>query len=882
MTKFPRGMVSIIQCLLIVWLCLLTASVYAGAAPDECFCLVRKADPAGAILRGCEAYKAGTDFYATAVCTDPETGQKSEQMITDEWQRIAAGEDRCNQNLAMLYYNQGRYGEAEPLLNKALQLRREVLGPRHPNTLESLNNLALLYRSQGRYGEAEPLHKEALQLSREVLGPHHPNTLTSLNSLALLYHDQGRYGEAEPLYKEALQLRREVLGPHHPNTLTSLNNLAMLYQSQGRSGEAEPLLKEALQLSREVLGPHHPDTLTSLNNLAVLYQSQSRYGEAEPLHKEALQLSREVLGPHHPKTLGVSLDSVLLLVNLNRRGDALQRLREMEPPLLDWIGTELYSTQAEQVRRQLVVSQSNFQDAALSLALQEQSTAARQLAGTVMLRWKQLQGEEEAYLARLARRSEDPRIRTLAQEIAAQRDQLAKLTHAGKTDEATKVLTELEAKELQLGQVSRDYKDHLRVRTANLEEVRAALPPGTGLLEFRWYQPVDFRAGKSGEPRWVALLLIGFEEPVLVDLGPVAATLAPLKSLLDQNTPAAESEKAAQTLYQTLFGPLDNRLAPLQTVYLAPDGLLNLVPFSRLKLPDGRYWEQRQMLRLLQTGRDLLRPEPDRPARGLLALGGIDFDAQGSATDVKTAKPDTTATVTVAIAEQSLLGPRGDAAWQDARNLTRSTLRDGFGPLPASQQEIDNVKEAYQKLRRDESVDLWPGAQVSEARLKALPRPPRVLHLATHGFYLPDDGKLQRPMLLSGIALAGANRALTNPGEDGILYGLEAQGLNLEGSELVVLSACNTGLGSLDYGEGVYGLVRALRIAGARQALVTLWQLKDGEARDFMTAFYKTWLSQERSDPAAALHQVRLSYINDPDPKRNDPRVWAPYILVGQ
>ena len=89
-------MVIILQCLLIVWLCLLTASADAGDPPDPCFCLVRKADPVGPILRGCQSFKAGTDFYATAVCTDPQTGQQSEQMITDEWQRIAVGEDRCN------------------------------------------------------------------------------------------------------------------------------------------------------------------------------------------------------------------------------------------------------------------------------------------------------------------------------------------------------------------------------------------------------------------------------------------------------------------------------------------------------------------------------------------------------------------------------------------------------------------------------------------------------------------------------------------------------------------------------------------------------------------------------------------------------------------
>jgi CHAT domain-containing protein len=158
----------------------------------------------------------------------------------------------------------------------------------------------------------------------------------------------------------------------------------------------------------------------------------------------------------------------------------------------------------------------------------------------------------------------------------------------------------------------------------------------------------------------------------------------------------------------------------------------------------------------------------------------------------------------------------------------------------------------------------------------ALKSPPRVLHLATHGFYLPSE--VREPMLLSGVALAGANRELEGKGADGILFALEAQGLNLDASELVVLSACGTAQGSLDYSEGVYGLVRALRTAGARTVLVTLWPLNDGEARAFMIAFYKTWLSQTRSDPAKALRDIQLSYLKDD--KLHDPRIWAPYILI--
>ena len=750
-------------------------------------------------------------------------------------------------NLALLYGSQGRYGEAEPFLREALQGYREVLGPRHPDTLQSLNNLAGLYEFQGRSGEAEPLFREALQARREVLGPRHPDTLQSLNNLALLYKSQGRSGEAEPLFREALRGSREVLGPRHPHTLGSLNNLAGLYESQGRYGEAEPLFREALQGSREVLGPHHPDTLTSLNNLAVVYESQGRYGEAEPLYREALQGRREVLGPRHPDTLRVQLNIVRPLVNQSRRADAVRMLQQMEPHLLGWIGQELSSTEAGAVRRQLMTSQATFQDVVLSLATAETSGDARRLAGSVMLRFKLLQGEEEAYLARLARRSQDPRVRALADEVGKLR---AALAGAVRADPAAfeKVLQALEAKQQALGAVSRDYKDHLRVLTANLNDVQAALPAGAVLIEFRQFRPANSRTGTLGEPRFAGLLLAGFEEPVVVDLG-LVSELPRLTAALD--------DAAAAALYQKLFAPFEARLAAATTVYIAPDGVLNLVPFARLRLADGRYWGERQQLRLLQSGRDLLRPDADKPARGLLALGGIDFGA-------------------AAIASKQVDSIVATADRSGAITRTGASFKDGFKLLPASGEEAIRVEELYRLLRKDEPAAVWSGAQASKARLMALQAPPRVLHLATHGFYLP--GAMREPMLQAGVALAGANRELAGKGADGILFALEAQGLNLDGTELVVLSACDTAQGSLDYSEGVYGLVRALRIAGVRNVLVTLWKLNDGEARDFMVAFYKTWLSQVRSDPAKALRETQLSYLKQD--KLRDPRVWAPYILV--
>ena len=206
-------------------------------------------------------------------------------------------------NLAYLYYSQGRYSEAEPLLVQALALRKRLLGEEHPDVAESLNNLAELYRSQGRYSEAEPLYEQALALRKRLLREEHSDVAESLNNLALLYYSQGRYSEAEPLYRQALELIKRLLGEEHPHVATSLNNLAALYSSQGRYDQAEPLLRQALKLRKRLLGEDHPQVATSLNNLALLYDSQGRYDQAELLYLQALEILERVLGDDHPNTV---------------------------------------------------------------------------------------------------------------------------------------------------------------------------------------------------------------------------------------------------------------------------------------------------------------------------------------------------------------------------------------------------------------------------------------------------------------------------------------------------------------------------------------------------------------------------------------------------
>ena len=464
----------------------------------------------------------------------------------------------------------------------------------------------------------------------------------------------------------------------------------------------------------------------------------------------------------------------------------------------------------------------------LTLALSNPEPEYLDLAAKVILRWKQIQGEEEAFLARLVRRrsEQDAEIRELAKQIADLRRDLSHLANLPEPDADVqrKKLNELEAKEIRLVQISREFNRHLQVRGANVDDVRHFLPrEGGALLELRVYQPVDFKAAKFGEPRWAALLLPAAGEMSLHDLGPVAKTQD-----LAQKLRVIHARADAAALYNHLFGTLDDKLKRYDPLYIAPDGFLSLLAFAELVTPDGRYWIQRQILRQVSTGRHLIASydqDLDKP-KGLLALGGVDYEGFGTTKPASPQKP-VQADPTLTVAMRAV-----------------STEIGHFKALTETGNEAQEVANSYWSYWNI-PAQVWLGADASESRLKTLAKPPLVLHLATHGFYLSEkSGIVDRPMVLSGLALAGANQGLKGKagpdGEDGILYALEVQDLNLEDTELVTLSACDTDKGTLDYSEGVYGLTRAFRTAGARNVLMSLWPLGDRPAREFMARFYRT------------------------------------------
>jgi CHAT domain-containing protein len=509
--------------------------------------------------------------------------------------------------------------------------------------------------------------------------------------------------------------------------------------------------------------------------------------------------------------------------------------------ILDWLGAELY-TEPASARQQLVASQSTYQDVALSLAqLPDAGAAGSEMAASALLHFKLLAVEEDAYLARLARRSEDAQIRAVASELQNLHAEMARRFQGGASaQEVTDVTARMEAKRLELGRVSGNYATLLQLRTYNLQDLRLKLPEQSALLEMRLYHKVDFKTGTLGPASWAGVLITPGGDIRVRDLGPTEQTDLSVKTML------AGSPNAAVALYQQLLAPFAADLAGLQRLYVAPDDVLYLVPFGLLHATDGNLVMDRLDLRLVQTGRDLLRPASDKPAKGLVAIGGIDFDLTPTAASV----------VATGTAQAYPIGDRT----RRTRDDTIARFRSGFGALVHSKEEVEAVADLYRGARRDETVAVVEAGTPTKAWLLRLP-PPRVLHLATHGFYRAPKEPWDHPMLLAGIALAGANHALNDGSDGGILYALEALDLNLEGTELVVLSACETAEGHIDYGEGVSGLVRALRTAGARNVLVTLRPVGDRDTRLFMERFYRHWLGDAQGDPAAALRQTQKDYL---------------------
>ncbi|MFM7514792.1 MAG: CHAT domain-containing tetratricopeptide repeat protein [Cyanobium sp.] len=866
------------------------------------------------------------------------------------WQQILAfrerqlGPDHLDtatslNKLALLYRAEGRYEEAELLYSRSLAIRKKVLGPSHPDTATILNNLGRLRESQGRYGEAEYLYKRTLAIYESALGPWHASTAISLNNLAALYDSQGRKTEAEQLYIRSIAIKERVLGPDHPSIASSLNNLAALYQVQGRYREAEPLQKRDLAISEKVLGPEHPATATSLNNLAQLYRAlgryeeavaisrrtlsirekvlgtdhlstalslnnlaelyriQGRHREAEPLYHRSLAISQRRLGPEHPDTAGRLTNLALLYLEMARASAAEPLVQRLNLAQGSWLRREL-PVQPRELRRSMIDEQPNAP--ALAFALLEQSPTTAPLALETRLNRQGLLAEIERKQALL--RGSSPETRQLAEQVAGIDRQLSSMAlPQAQREPLRQQRQQLEAQLYRLLPALRiDGVTNAQVASA----LNAAAPQGL-LLEFQKYGPWRKGAkgkGEWGRPRYLALLLRpdGTIRAIpLGDAAPIDAAVAAAVAASANANQQADAAKKLAAVSQLVLAPLQRELVGVRELFVSPDGELNRLPFAALPVAgpkdggigdgpitaDGQILGAAVALRLLTTGRDLLRlQQPAKAGAAPVLIVNPDFDAASrsakggaSATAATTAAAASTAASTAAGAAGPTVLRGGQKRSAGLRGLT------AWQPLAGTEQEARQLAP----LLGGGVVISGPAATASVVLGQ---RAPRILHIATHGFFLADQPPTndtaaaatpsrEAPLQRSGLVFAGANRPEADPRDDGYLTAAEATAMDLEGTELVNLSACETGLGGVQSGEGVYGLQRSLAVAGARSTLLSLWKVADGRTATFLARYYeKLKAGQGRAE---ALHNTQTEYRNSKDTNLKDVRVWGAFQLSG-
>jgi CHAT domain-containing protein len=777
--------------------------------------------------------------------------------------------------LGRLYKAQGRYELAEPLYVKIVELCKVLLGEKHPNTLIAMDNLSNLYQSQGRSELAEKMKVSVLALSKQVLGEKHPDTVITMGNLAVLYKENKRYQLAQPLFEQVFYLSKEVFGEQAPNTLIAMDNLASIYEDQRQFQLAQPLKERVLQLSQQVLGDKHPDTLIVMNNLASFYDAQGHYDLAQPLKEQVLQLNKEVLGNYHPNTL-IAMNNLGLLYQTTEQWEkATEIWRQMLRAANFYLERLLWG--AGEKTRQAYLQQQEFKRNNYLSFYRERHLPEEAFYFSLSRKGLLLRLSSE--VSALAKNTADPQIKQQTAQFNQLREQLSGLVFAKNPDKAQIQLLEekINTLEMQLSQAVSGFKRSTMDITP--AQVLDKLQPQQALVDFLVYKQVDLKDQSEKSEQLLALIADkekGIELISLGDMQPITQAIqAYRKAIISESESRFKKLKHpqfAQQLYQQLWQPLLPYLDNKKTVYVIGDGMLNLLPFKALQNNEGHYLTEQVQLITLNSGRDLVVPTSNVQPNAASIFVNPHYDLQKSA-------------------------PDSNRQRKTNRTISRGLEDVYFAPLEQTQKEGDVIEQLMQTS--SQPPQFYAQLAASEFEINRV-RQPRILHLATHGFFMEDikpqssseqtrtaatDSKqvkfIENPLTRAGLALSYANQGIKGikqaDGTDGILTALEVLSLNLEGTQLVTLSACETGLGDIKVGEGVYSLNRAFQEAGAKAVLSTLWSVDDEGTNKFMQSFYRRFL---QGMPAQqALQETQSEFIHSE--KWRHPFFWATFVMTG-
>ncbi len=774
-------------------------------------------------------------------------------------------------NLGILYRRRGDHVRAEATYDRALAIRERALGPDHTDVAAVLQNYAALRFYIGDYEGAATFDERVLAIREKNFGPDHPGVAQALEGLASVYIEIGKLDAAEKLVRRSVQIYEKRFGSEHINVVHALGVLGMVYLARDDIPNARDVMERAIQIADKSTGKDLGDLSTLLLELGKVLILQSDFPNAESQLKRSLELREKISGSdsHYVGRVCTALAEMYTL-----KGDIDQALKHQQCAARVYersIDLNLsVGPEHQKLSYMKLISDDLNQTLALSAGPARDNSNARMLAASALIQRKgRVLDATTASLAALRQRL-DPQDQRLFDDLDdVNRDLSENILNppSSLSPEAyTKLIGGLRAKkermEKDIGNRSRGF--YGQALPVTLEKVQAMIPKDAALVEFAVYRPLVKTAAtigaKLGEPRYVAYVIRNSGLVASADLGPakdIDAAIQQFRAAL-RDPKRTDVWKLARNADAKVMAPVRQFLADSRHLLISPDGELNLIPFESLVNERQQAVIEDYAITYVSSGRDLARMDIERDSKSYSVV--VADPAFGLST-----------------ADNGLQTYASRKLQKRSVTSTRNLSDTYFAPLRGTAQEANAIKTLFPDTK------MLTGRDANETSVKAL-KAPRTLHLATHGFFLensaaekPETTKIENPLLRSGLAFAGANRR-SGDKDDGILTALEASGLDLWGTKLVVLSACDTGLGEIRNGEGVYGLRRSFVLAGAESVVMSMWPVSDYVTRELMTNYYKNL--KKGMGRGEALRQVQLEMIKRPN--RRHPFYWASFIQSGE
>ena len=784
-------------------------------------------------------------------------------------------------SLAGFYSKDGNYSEAIKLGNEAMEIFKRSLGTEHPDYAKSLNNLAVYYSHYDNFSEAISLGTEAIGIYKRSLGIEHPDYAKSLNNLAGYYSEIGNCSEAIRLGTEAMEIYKRSLGTNQPNYAMLLSNVAYYYSKDGNYSKAIRLGTEAMGIRKRLLGEMHPDYATSLNNLACCYSKDGNYSKAIRLGTEAMEIYKRSLGTNHPN-YATSLSNLAVYYskdgNYSEAFYCLQHYLTNTQSFVLQNFTELSSRNQESMWTCKYAFKFNTLLPFLVSKYQTNQTVS-ELYDKTCLFAKGILLNTSIEIQKLILESGDSVIIDKYNALSSNINLYNKLIEKPikerfmNTDSLNRVI---EQQEMELARESKVYGDYTHNLTISWKNVQSKLGDNDIAVEF-----LDFPIVNTDSTMYVALTLKkNYDSPHMV-------------TLFERNQLKAIPENVYYTqtdVSDIIWKPMEEELKGVKNIYFSPSGELHRIGIEYLPHNNSEKISDVYRLHRLTSTRQLAVIQDESKGKNTIIYGGINYDEKSKAISTDLA---------------SIKEPVLRSAFTYRANVDSLSLRNSYDYLEGTKKEADLIAEDMKQ--HSIPYNYYSGTDATEESFKHLDGTmPKVMHIATHGFYFTEaeaqksqfagteiellhDGGLQagrvveqKPMTRSGLLFSGCNRTVRHENvpdeeEDGILTAQEISTLDLRGLDLVVLSACQTGLGDIISGEGVFGLQRGFKKAGAKTIIMSLWNVNDESTMKMMTSFYHHYLEGMSKEEAFHAAQDELRKNSPSQQERPD---WAAFILL--